>query len=133
MLTINYLSTDGTIKTVSIGCDGTTNHGGQYVIRNEADKRLIQTYAGASLHQHVYKNVVYHYYDCNTTFVSDGDASSFATDILISPYITITSEEYPTAVEAILDASSVRMQSNRTDGVVSYSFSIKVATPSIWY
>lgn len=128
-LTINYLSTDGTTKQWVI--DGCTS-GGSYTLRNESSRSTINTYAGASLHSFVYKNVVTSYYDCSTTFLSDVQASMFATDFLLSPYITITSEDYENSTPAEIETNSVSVKTNRTDGVVSYDFTIKVSTPRVW-
>lgn len=131
MLTISYYSPiSGQTETFNIGCDGTTDHGGSYRLRKEFVRSNIKQYVShSSLTSKCYKVETTTYYDCNTKFMSDADASTFATHLMSGVNFTITcTEDSYTNEPALLITTSAPVKTNAKDGVVTYDFTMQIST-----
>lgn len=135
MLTISYYSPiDGQTKTYLIGCDGATDHGGSYRLRKEHNRSNIKKYvSSSSLTSQCYKIETTTYYDCNTKFLSDIEASAFATHFFNGINFTVTSEDFASATPCLLSTTSAPIKTNVLDGVVIYEFTLEIATVQTLY
>lgn len=136
MLTITYYSpSSGTTSTLNIGCDGSTDYGGSYQLRREHNRSDIKKYvSSSSLTSINYKVETTTYYDCNTKFMTDAEASAFATNFLGGMNFQVTcSEDSYTNAPVLLVSTSAPYKTNVKDGVVMYEFTIQIATVQTLY